>query len=176
MVAGCGGSGAPSLAAGSQAASAARGPVAARYWQVIAAVNDQLEQNLAPGRGTFGVCQGSAGQAAYHIQVDLAARDAQLPASEFRTSVEQALTAHGWPKFTADNGADVSTNGGDRLSLTQGVGSQPGLVALLLTGPCVSVGPDFVSALPLVNGGMADYYPFAEVSAAPKPTAPVPTP
>lgn len=177
IVAGCGGSGAPSLAAGAQAASAARGPVAAKYWQVIAALNGQLEQNLAPGRGTFGGCQDSSARARYHIQVDLAARDARLPAGEFLTTVAQTLIARGWSKFDADNSSTmISTEGDDRLTLTPGTGSQSGLITLVLTGPCVNVGPAFVSALPLVNGSMADYYPFAQVSAAPTPTAPVPTP
>lgn len=184
-LAACGSS--PSYAEGAKRASKARGPVAERYWDVMAAVYPSISPGDDSGRGYFDVCPPGAPdyhQVAYDIRVHIVPRDRGLTTAQFVSQTEQVLRAQGWGPFTPYRGdrgylsvspGDISvgaTKKGYQVYLQQLPAKSSGVVQLTVGGSCVEVGTSFANELPQLY----DEYPVADLSARPMPTQPLRTP
>jgi hypothetical protein len=161
-----------SSAPGQRAASDTRTQVAREYWKVLAAIYPEIFP-AAGGNGYFTACQ-AAGQVAYNIDNGIASQGGRLPPDAFIARVEQTLRSGGWSTFTPSGGGAVSTRDGYRIRLRKVTGSLSTMADLTLTGPCVTAGGAFASAVPHMT--LNDTYPDSEVSASPVPTKPLPSP
>jgi hypothetical protein len=169
----------PSGAQAAQTASQARPPVAREYWNVLGVLQPVLSTKLGPGTGAFSACPVSSGQpsqVSYSVTTDAVPQNGNLSTSAFLAELEQGLQSHGWGNFTASGGSMVSGNGQFHVYLRPQTGNVAFAVVLTVAGPCVTTGTTFAAAVDDINGSLHDEYPYAELSARPVPTAPLPSP
>jgi hypothetical protein len=169
----------PATDQAAQTASQARAPVAREYWNVLSALQPVLSPKLGPGNGAFSACPASSGQpsqVSYNVTTDAVAANGNLSTSQFVTELEQHLQSHGWGGFTASGSSTVSGNGQFRVYLRPQTGNLAFAVVLTVAGPCVTTGTTFASQVDGINGSLHDEYPYAQLSARPVPTAPLPSP
>lgn len=160
------GSDEPSLQQGGAIASKARVPVEREYKNVSDALQAVSEQDANQRSGYTRVCRAPSGkqpdQVAYDITNLVNAKDKNLTAIRLLPLLEQTLRGQGWKGFTPGHGSLdggftpasrywTGSKGQFTIILQPQTGNQRFFTFLVVAGPCVRVGHDFVATVPRLN-------------------------
>jgi hypothetical protein len=160
------GSDEPSLQQGRAIASKARAPVEREYKNVSDALQAVSEQDVNQRSAYTRVCRAAAGkppdQVAYDITNLVDARGKNLTAIKLLPLLEQTLRGQGWKGFKSGYGSLdggftpasrywTGSKGQFTIILQPQTGNQKFFTSLVVAGPCVRVGNDFVATVPRVN-------------------------